>query len=58
MSCTNAIAVIGAEIPQAAGLFFPGIKERLEEAPFMTLEKKHCHEELQSIARIASKKYS
>ena len=49
--------MIGTEIPQAAGLFFPYIIERPTEAPIMSLEKKTCNEELQSIARLASENY-
>lgn len=44
------------EIPQAVGLFFPRIKERLEEAPYILLEKKTYNEELQQTARLAPKK--
>ena len=52
----NPLAVIAEQIPQAAGLFFLGRKERPKEAPLLAFEKKHCNEELKSIARIASKK--
>ena len=50
--------MIAAKIPQAARLFFPGVKER-PTVPIgigiMTKEKKPGHEELQCIARIAPK---
>ena len=49
---------MGAEIPQAAGLFFPDRIERPTEAPIVALEKKPRHEELKRTARLASKKYS
>ena len=52
------IAAIEAEIPQEAGLFFPGMKERPTEDPFMALEKKYCNEELQWKARIAPNHYN
>ena len=39
-------AVIVAEIPQAAVLFFPETEERPKEAPYVALEKKCCNEEL------------
>ena len=51
----SAIAVIAAEIPQAAALFFPRPKERPTEAPFGLLEKKRCNEELKRKARLAPK---
>ena len=44
------------EIPQEVGLFFPRLKERLEEAPFSLLEKKTYNEELKRTARLAPKK--
>ena len=43
--------MIGAQIPQAGVLFFPDRIERPMEAPILALEKKHCNEELQRIAR-------
>ena len=43
----NPLAVIVAEIPQAAVLFFPDVTERPTEAPVMALEKKQRNEELQ-----------
>ena len=47
--------MIGVEIPQAAGLVFLTQKERPTEAPFCVFRKKICNEELQRIARLASK---
>ncbi len=40
------LAVIVAQIPQAAGLFFPDAEERPTEAPYGLLEKRSCNEEL------------
>ncbi|WP_313500612.1 hypothetical protein [Kaistella carnis] len=37
---THLLAVIGVEIPQAAGLFFLTPKERPTEAPFCVFRKK------------------
>ncbi|MBC5840157.1 hypothetical protein H8R23_01965 [Flavobacterium sp. F-380] len=47
----------GSGKPGGKKLFFLGIKERPQEAPFMTLEKKILREDLQRTAGLGSNYY-
>ena len=47
----------GSGKPGGKKLFFLGVKERPQEAPFMTLEKKVLREDLQRTAGLGSNYY-
>ncbi|AZI31754.1 hypothetical protein [Kaistella carnis] len=50
---THLLAVIGVEIPQAAGLFFLTPKERPTEAPFCVFRKKELQQGIETDSAIS-----